>query len=634
MSQDVIEQLAAYGRDHEDRQPAILVGEVLAPATTDRAELRPGQHEPRERRRAVLAVAAAGVMLVAGISMLVARGDGSAPSVTVPPVSVRVSPSTIAPATIAPATTGPPTTVAATTTPSTTAPPSTGNAAPPPTVPPVVPDVAPAQLAASLPAPTAGATQSAVVGDIALTRLTDGAASVQDIQFTFDGTFYGSRTDSEAGSGVSESTSWWTSTDGVDWNEIDDLPDEPTAVHLEAVGGALWVETFQNWPDGGVTQSLSRWDGSEFAPFPLPPPGPIPGEGLAISSTTTSVTGGGNGLWIVRRRETFGVPWAELLGADPSAVVDTDPRSRWIETFRVARQACSFWFDGGVNGTCESVGTPWRIRPEVVDGDPVRIDLRLDDDLVTSVVPPDCALAQSDISDWVQNLGRFNSGGVRTESFVVDSEGAVATLPRAPDPSRPWDLEQAAALDGRIYVLTSGSDGRPQLWATSEGETWAAVPVPVPIVESTGLTLTGDGTTLVLEDGGPTIHTTTDGRAWTSVTKPFEHAYPRAGMTPTDFGWVWADDRGAADPDEANDTRSPAVAVSVDARTWQLIPLPLPAAAADRGLSWSDMNELDEIDPGNPSLWDWQATAHADTIFVVLSGAEGAREIWVGRVGS
>ena len=83
----------------------------------------------------------------------------------------------------------------------------------------------------------------------------------------------GSRTDSEAGSGVSESTSWWTSTDGVDWNEIDDLPDEPTAVHLEAVGGALWVETFQNWPDRGVTQSLSRWDGSEFAPLPLPPPG-------------------------------------------------------------------------------------------------------------------------------------------------------------------------------------------------------------------------------------------------------------------------------------------------------------------------------------------------------------------------
>lgn len=79
---------------------------------------------------------------------------------------------------------------------------------------------------------------------------------------------------------------------------------------------------------------------------------------------------------------------------------------------------------------------------------------------------------------------------------------------------------------------------------------------------------------------------------------------------------------------------SPALAVSPDAQTWQVVPIPIPAALADRGLTWADTEQA-EGEPYDFDLeWGWEAYAHADTVFIALrmEGDIRARELWVGRV--
>jgi hypothetical protein len=388
------------------------------------------------------------------------------------------------------------------------------------------------------------------------------------------------------------------------------------------------------------------------------------------------VVDGFDGGWIINRTESFAVPWADLLSPDTPSEVGPSWR-RWTDTFEVYEQQCSYDFESwgcGAWGPSAPVasGESWRIRPEVIDGDQMRIDLydAATGDLITSVVPS-AELDAFGMEDILENLGRRKEVEGRAESFIVNDDGAVVESFLGPDDSSgrtPWVDADFAELDGRLYALSGGNGIEHRLWVTSDLDSWVtsdldsweALPLPIaPVADPGGwLNLTSDGSTMFL-NAGRTIFMTSDGRAWAAVTNPLDD-WEKIDSPPalTDFGWMETGDAGdfefdpedievalgvelGADPEDLdgnmidaylhNQHESPAIAVSSDLATWQLIPVPLPAAVAELGLTWSDISDPAD-DDGPVDVWDWGASAHGNTIFVTLHFGDQARELWVGRV--
>lgn len=627
MSQDLLDRLAAYGTHLRDEQVPIALSEVLGDERPAPPVHLDGDRQPRRARsRAVaLLVGAAIVAAVSvGLSWLVRGTDDIAPSDSVPAVVPTID--------------GPETTVSIdsdvvvweTTATDTVA----SDVASEPTVSPTtgaaaarsVSDPSPVQLEPDLPIPESGATQPSIIGDITWTRVDGPLSGSEDVdaaqvsvEFVFDDAFYGS---SQQFDGSVQTTSWWTSTDGVDWEPFENVPDQPGGVRLDAVDGAMWAETWKRWPTSGEDASLYRWDGATFVPVTQPGLGPAPGEGLVVRESTATVVAGLGGEWIIVRQEWFGVPWADLLDfAPPFEYFEANPPG--TDTFDVVESQCNWDFGGG---SCERAGETWQIRPEMTDTDPVRINLydAATDELITTVVPPADLVAELGAEQVLDDLGRYNYVGLRREAFVVSADGSARphSLPVGVE-STGYDFVE---FDGRLYTL-GGLDGvdERRLWATSNLDTWETVELPDGIDVDTIHQVASDVDTLILRAGGSTTYwMTTDGRSWTAQTSAVEdHSGTR--LVPSDFGWFETGHSWQSPWEHPPD--APVFAVSPDAVTWQLVPLPLPAALAEHGLTWADAPESVDDESIDLSLFDWFASAHADVISIDLGS-----ERWIGRV--
>ncbi len=249
------------------------------------------------------------------------------------------------------------------------------------------------------------------------------------------------------------------------------------------------------------------------------------------------------------------------------------------------------------------------------------------------------------IDDVVFDTGCCNSVGGRTDFLVADLDGTNAGVVDWPFADGPFTIPTFAELDGRLFALTDADGGGDlRLWVTDDLDTWEQLSLPPGIDQrDTWSQLVGDGERMVLTTRGPfgprlvevnqPIWITADGTTWTA----WESAllgHPTRGIDAADFGWMdFHDDTG--DP-EAPVNVSPALAASPDAETWQVVPIPIPVALADRGLTWADTRQVDG-EPYDVTLgWGWEAYAHGDTIFIAFGsdGSDGPRELWVGRVAS
>jgi hypothetical protein len=619
VSDALLDRLAAFGTHLRDEQVPITLREVLGderpiPPVHLADDRRPNGTRPQAVAWLALAAVAA---VTVGLSWLASGTDDIAPT---------DSPPAVVPTVVEPETTLPGSGVSETT-PEPTGGPSTTEASPPTAG--AVPESSPVQLAPDLSAPDPGATQKSIIGDITWTRVGGPLSSIDDVdaaqssvEFALDGVFYGSIFQI---AGPLHATSWWTSADGVDWERFEGVPDRPSGVHLTAVDGTMWAQTREHWPNSESAASLYRWDGTAFQPVALPTSEPVPGEGLVVRASTSTVVAGLEGEWVVVRQESFGVPWADLLGIEPPFEAGQTTKS-WTGAFDVHEARCSHDFD---TGSCGFPGETWRIRPEMIDTDPVRFDLydAATDELITSVVPPADLLADLGAEQVLDDLGQYNYVGGRTESFVVSAEGTARPLTV---PFRPETTSDGyVGFDGQVYTLGEhGAEGQ-QLWATSDLDNWDTVALPGGINVDSVQQIISDGSTLVLSSWpSATYWTTTDGRTWTGHASAVEAPW----LESADFGWMETDrlawsSRGVAP------RGTPTLSVSPDGVTWQRVPVPLPTAVADIGATWADATEQPINEDDDPALlWNWDASAHGDAIFVVLRSLTNQEERWVGRV--
>jgi hypothetical protein len=272
--------------------------------------------------------------------------------------------------------------------------------------------------------------------------------------------------------------------------------------------------------------------------------------------------------------------------------------------------------------SCFSTDDDRIVRMDILGDDPPhQIDYydAATDQLITTVVEPDEGPVSGDGIHWF-----------RRSYLIVDSDGSNA---RRVD----WPFEWArfAEYDGRLFALWNSSSTGYELSVTADLDRWEQLELPGAVEAAS---LSSDGSTMVLageperdDDGdefvtnGP-VWTTTDGVTWTGWESALTGYWARQ-PSPTDFGWIGSHDASYGDVDEM--TVPPSLAISLEAETWQVVALPVPATLAERGLDWTDARSDDgTID------WVWDVDALGDTIFITLrsDSGDGAQEPWVGQV--
>lgn len=484
----------------------------------------------------------------------------------------------------------------------------------------------PAMTVPALAAPVDGETQQSVVGNITWTRVDgDRATLPSEVGFELDDVFYGDGLPSDPDD---PQPNLFLSPDGVVWTAWDDAPTD--ADDLTVAAGTIWA-TF----GARETQpSLSRWDGEGYVPVELPGQDAVPGDALVAGSAAIRIAAEFENKIIVERTESLRVPWDELLSIEPPLTA-SEEGGEWSGTFRVRALECDE--HGGCTWSDELPPPTWNIRPEVVEGTPTRVDLYDDDtgELITTVVPPDDGRP---IDDVVFSIGAENVAGRRVDFLVMDGDGSNVrradwTLSENPD-----TYTEFAELDGRLFALTNAghhAGKNLRLWVTDDLDSWEELPVPGGIDQDGYSFLSSDASTMILttsaEGSLATDHTswiTTDGISWTARESAIAGSATQAPAS-TNFGWVDFHDArfdqltGEADP-------APTIAISSDAATWQMLPIPIPVAIADLGLNWADAS----FDGDSSRFWQWVASAHGDTIFISLysEGPDRPAELWVGRV--
>lgn len=505
----------------------------------------------------------------------------------------------------------------------------------------VIDDAAAVTFAPPLAVPIDGETQQTIVGNITWTRVQGDITTVPPKPaFVFDGVFYGNRLGIGDPSESASQPQWWTSSDGVGW-EAWDAP--PAFASVTVAGDTLWAQFDRAGPPGG--DNLQRWDGTSFVPVDLPAAGGDLGDGLKVRFATSSIRAEFAGQLIVHQRENIAVAWEDLLGIEPPFEA-VEEGGEWTNTFRVRVMKCSTIGDTRSCGSDNPI-EGFVIRPEIVEDTPTRIDLyrHPDDELIVSIVPP---AVDRPIDEIVFGIGAENSVGNRQIYVVADLDGTNTRLV-----DWPFDDAQFTELDGRLFALAQVGDDQ-QLWASDDLVGWEQLELPAGVSQEVRPQLysevwsglSSDGLTMTLETTGRdvsdeavvTIHSiwsTTDGVTWTARETALPE-YPTAGGEPHDFGWMDHQYLGLFDEQdlkivaEPSFNGAPTVALSPDAETWQILPIPVPSVFDDRGLTWADLFNGDDYLP----VWDSDAYALGDTIFIVHRSSESDREIelWAGSV--
>ncbi len=219
------------------------------------------------------------------------------------------------------------------------------------------------------------------------------------------------------------------------------------------------------------------------------------------------------------------------------------------------------------------------------------------------------------IDDVLFGLGFENSVGIRTDYLIADGEGTNACVVD-------WPFERAdfAELGGRLFALTGRFDQELELWVTDDLETWDQLAVPAGIAQDGFSSLVSDGSTMVLSTFGPfgpegplvtnqPMWITTDGITWTARETALV-GHETWGPDATEFGWIEFHDAHSGD-DAVNS--SPSIAISADAETWQIPPIPggRPDGRAGRQSGCGSTSQSGSAWSRSRRTWDFAASTNS-----------------------
>ena len=375
-----------------------------------------------------------------------------------------------------------------------------------------------------------------------------------------------------------EDSTYWVSTDGIEWTPAPADPFEHAATYLgsewaivspdgagQMMGPASARQVILRlFTDNPGDAALHRLQGSEWAVVPLPVEAPPPVEGLEISSAWFSGQATlSDASWIVPLVRQFEAPWGEIYGqfewqGEPGTLVD--PGAMWDEDNGVLRIV-----DPG--GADPLAGAPLAtLTVELVGGDAPVIEFR---DAETGAL---VHTAATNLPGWTPEdlLTRLRGWGSEDVTFVVNRGGELISVRPPWAPSEEWSEGIVAGL-GRYYTtsLVLGPNytaTEMHLWESPDGIEWTEVDAP-PIAEGTldWVELAGAPDGLIMTVHGPELTAATwassDARSW--VPSDVEE-HLRGTPERTDFGWIM--------------NAFNATAVSPDGITWEAVALPeLPA---------------------------------------------------------